>query len=73
MMEDVVERLREFVEHEARSCSMDSGCITPLYLQDVGWTVLNRGNRKGTDGNTETGIYGIKDNSYGQQAVAVCR
>ena len=32
MMEDVVGRLREFVEHEARSCSMDSGCITPLYV-----------------------------------------
>ena len=32
MMEDVVERLREFVEHEARSCSMDSGCITPEYV-----------------------------------------
>ena len=38
----------------------------------MGRTVLNRGNRKGTDGNTETGIYEIKDNSYGQQAVAVC-
>lgn len=32
MMEDVVGRLREFVEHEARSCSMDSGCITPEYV-----------------------------------------
>ena len=31
-MEDVVERLREFVEHEARSCSMDFGCISPLYV-----------------------------------------
>ena len=25
-------RLREFIEHEARSCSMDSGCITPEYV-----------------------------------------
>ena len=25
-------RLREFVEHEARSGSMDFGCITPLYV-----------------------------------------
>ena len=32
VMEDVVTRLREFVENEARSCSMDFGCITPLYV-----------------------------------------
>ena len=25
-------RLREFVEHEARSGSMDFGCETPLYV-----------------------------------------
>ena len=24
--------LREFMENEARSCSMDYGCITPLYV-----------------------------------------
>jgi len=29
---DIVVRLREFIEHEARSCSMDSGCITPEYV-----------------------------------------
>lgn len=23
--------MREFMENEARSCSMDFGCITPLY------------------------------------------
>ena len=28
----LVERLREFVENEARSGSMDPGCITPLYV-----------------------------------------
>ena len=28
----LVDRLREFMENEARSCSMDSGCITPLYV-----------------------------------------
>lgn len=27
----IVERLKEFMEQEARSCSMDFGCITPLY------------------------------------------
>ena len=32
MMEDVVSRLREFIEDEARSGSMDFGCITPLYI-----------------------------------------
>lgn len=26
------ERIREFMEHEARSCSMDIGGITPLYV-----------------------------------------
>lgn len=31
MMEDVVARLREFMENEARSGSMDFGCVTPLY------------------------------------------
>ena len=29
---DVERRLREFMENEARSCSMDFGCITPLYV-----------------------------------------
>lgn len=28
----LVERLQEFIEHETRSCSMDYGCITPLYV-----------------------------------------
>ena len=32
MMEDVISRLREFLEVEARSGSMDFGCITPLYV-----------------------------------------
>ena len=32
MMEDVLSRLREFVENEVRSGSMDFGCITPLYV-----------------------------------------
>ena len=33
MKEDVVARLREFIEIEMRSCSMDVGCITPEYVQ----------------------------------------
>ena len=32
MKEDIVSRVREFMEDEARSCSMDSGCITPEYV-----------------------------------------
>ena len=28
----LIERLREFMETEARSGSMDFGCITPLYV-----------------------------------------
>ena len=30
-MERIVERLKELMENEARSCSMDFGCVTPLY------------------------------------------
>lgn len=29
---DLIIRLREFMEDEARSCSMDFGCITPIYV-----------------------------------------
>ena len=32
MKSDLVMRLRKFMENEARSCSMDFGCITPLYV-----------------------------------------
>ena len=31
-MEDIVIRLREFMENEAKACSMDFGCITPEYV-----------------------------------------
>lgn len=30
-MKQMVERLKELMENEARSCSMDFGCVTPLY------------------------------------------
>ena len=33
MTEDAVVRLREFIENEMRSCSMDIGGITPEYVQ----------------------------------------
>jgi len=29
---EIIERLREFMENEARSCSMDFGCVTPEYV-----------------------------------------
>lgn len=32
MMEEVITRLREFMENEARSCSMDFGCVTLEYV-----------------------------------------
>jgi len=28
-------RLREFMEQEARLCSMDFGCVTPLYAYRI--------------------------------------
>lgn len=29
---NIIERIRSFIENEAKSCSMDFGCITPLYV-----------------------------------------
>ena len=29
---NLVDRIREFMENEARSCSMDYGCVTPQYV-----------------------------------------
>lgn len=29
---ELITLLRQFLEHEARSCSMDFGCITPEYV-----------------------------------------
>lgn len=29
--EGLLNRLKAFMENEARSCSMDFGCVTPLY------------------------------------------
>lgn len=31
-MNEIVERLRVFMANEAMSCSMDFGCVTPLYV-----------------------------------------
>ena len=32
MNKELIERLHFFIEFEAKSCSMDFGCITPLYV-----------------------------------------
>lgn len=32
MEKDIITRLREFMDNEAKSCSMDFGCITPEYV-----------------------------------------
>ena len=29
---NIVERIKTFIEDEARSCSMDFGCVTPDYI-----------------------------------------
>jgi hypothetical protein len=30
--ENLTERMRQFIEDEARSCSMDPACVTPEYV-----------------------------------------
>ena len=30
--EKIIDNLKELIENEARSCSMDFGCVTPLYV-----------------------------------------
>ena len=32
MSTDLINRLHDFMEDEARSCSMDFGCVTPEYV-----------------------------------------
>ena len=31
-MDEIVSRIQQFLESEARSCSMDFGCVTPQYV-----------------------------------------
>jgi len=31
-MDDIVLHIRDLIENETRSCSMDFGCVTPLYI-----------------------------------------
>lgn len=30
--QELIERLKQFMDDEAMSCSMDYGCMTPLYV-----------------------------------------
>lgn len=32
MSQDLILLLRDFMDSEARSCSMDFGCVTPMYV-----------------------------------------
>lgn len=32
MNSNIIKCLREFLESESRSCSMDYGCVTPVYV-----------------------------------------
>lgn len=32
MSKEIISRLTEFLMNETRSCSMDFGCVTPLYV-----------------------------------------
>lgn len=41
MSYEIVNRLQEFLDNEARSCSMDFGCVTPQYVYRMwGGTVV---------------------------------
>ncbi len=31
-MVNLIKQLKEFIENEAHSCSMDIGCVTPMYV-----------------------------------------
>lgn len=35
MNDEILQRLKRFLEDEARSCSMDYGCVTPLYVYQM--------------------------------------
>jgi hypothetical protein len=55
---EIVERLKEFLDNEARSGFMDYGCITPLYVcrMFVGQYTIE---------DIEGGLNYLKENNYG--------
>ena len=40
MNPEIITCLQEFMEHEARSCSMEPGCITPVRFPEGVWPFL---------------------------------
>ena len=58
MNTSIVARIREFMENEARSCSMDFGCVTPLYVYRMfgGQLAME---------DIENGLNYLKANKYG--------
>ena len=61
---DIVIRLREFMENEARSCSMDFGCVTPEYVYRMwgGQFSMNE---------IETGLARIRNKIYSNMAADI--
>ena len=60
---DIVRRLREFMENEARSCSMDFGCVTPQYVYRMwGGTVAIE---EITDAMNQLKAYGYQSSNIG--------
>lgn len=55
---ELIERLQVFIEQEARSCSMDFGCVTPLYVYRIwgGSVAINE---------IENALNYLKANNYG--------
>ena len=54
----IIEKLNSFIVDEARSCSMDFGCITPLYVYRM------RGETIAYD-EIENALNYLKANNYG--------
>ena len=56
--QEVIEHIRQFIENEARSCSMDFECITPMYVYRMwGGTVAYD--------EIESALNYLKANNYG--------
>lgn len=55
---EILVKLRGFLEDEARSCSMDFGCLTPLYVYRMwgGTVAINE---------IENALNYLKANNYG--------
>lgn len=55
---NIVDRVQEFMNNEALSCSMDFGCITPLYVYRMwGGTVAYE--------EIESALVYLRANNYG--------